>query len=712
MHHIGEHQLNTYMSLFKGRDDIYAKKWHKGGKTGYMPAYNLRWDQYRKHKAQGGTFEDFSPKTKLPLTREVIRRHVEGVHFIGLYPLLEDDTSWFLALDFDQKEWVGETKIFLAQCRKLGIAAYLEKSFSGRGAHIWIFFQQPYPAEKSRKIFSTVAKLALGSLALDREGSFDRMFPNQDRHTGKGFGNLIALPLNRRCLEQGRTVFLNPQSFAPFPDQWQALKAFKKMSAASLDALYAKLGKNPRVRERKTPNSALEIVLTNHIVLHNQQISTKLADFLKKSLIFINSEYIVKQKIGRSVYSTPKYFNLIKKSKHTVKLPRGFLGRLQSFCRKADIDFRIIDQRPKMEDIDIQSKIQLNKAQEKVMACCGQASMGVIVAPPGFGKTVLGIALIARKAKPALIMVHRRQIYAQWVERLQDFLGLAKKDLGQICSHKKKVCGPVTVAMIQSLVKFGDLTKIRESFGTIIIDECHHIPAKSFRKAITNFNPCYMFGLTATPKRKYNDEKMIYFYIGDILCNAQALTDESPGLGAQNVQLRIRDTSLAMPFVPKTDDFQILSKILIFDTARNRLIVEDIRTVLKSRVRILVLTERKDHVEVLGMYVKRMCETITLTGADSKSARAAKMKQIQEGQFQVLLATGQLLGEGLDIGHLRCLFLVFPFSFEGKLVQYVGRILRAKGPKQIYDYRDRNVDFLMKLYRKRERYYKKVNLLD
>jgi superfamily II DNA or RNA helicase len=561
------------------------------------------------------------------------------------------------------------------------------------------------------------SKKILNISEFEKEISFDRLFPNQDYHSGAGFGNLIALPLQGKRILENKMVFLDQSSLLPVKDQWEYLQNIRKTSIEYLEKVYSMILDGNHIliagiSEKKElyDTGILDITLTDQIVINKRNIDTRVKDFLKKNLIFINSEYLIKQKIGKSTYGIQKFFNLISESVSEIKIPRGFLSNLVNFCSLNSIKFNLKDNRNKLKNIFFNSTIKLLENQEIIIKQCENTDSGIIVSPPGSGKTVIGIELIARKRQPALILVHRKQIYEQWIQRIENFLGINKKEIGQVCGNKKNLASSITVAMIQSLSKLPDLKSLKDSFGTIIIDECHHIPAKSFRDLIINFNSYYIYGLTATPKRKYNDEKLIFFYIGDIIYEPK-----SSGLldGAKNdkdISIEIRETNLDFPYDNKTGDFQLLAKVIVFDTCRNNLICGDVLKAVELNNKVLILTERKEHTEVLYALLKSSCEVLVITGDDSISSKKVKLQQIRDGNFQVLIATGQLLGEGFDIESLNCLFLVFPFSFEGKLVQYIGRILRSGGRKYIYDYRDKKIEFLEKLFKKRDKYYKKITL--
>ena len=705
---ISNKQFQLFQSLFKGREDVYARRWEKGNRSGYMPAYDVDWDRYEKHKALGGTFQNFKHKTLAPLTPAVIKNHLLGKETVGIYPLLKNGTSWFLAADFDKENWMDESCRFIHVCKQNNIPAYLERSRSGNGGHVWIFFQEFYPAWKSRKIAFQLLRDADILSEFEKEVSFDRLFPNQDSHSGKGFGNLIALPLHKQRMEDGNTCFIDPETGKAFDDQWSFLESIQKTTPAELDQIYHTIHQ-PSSTSSETSSSSgesLEIIIRNQVWLNREKLPPKITKYIRDELNFINSDYLMKKKMGRSTWQTEKYFKLIGEQGDNITIPRGFLPQLIDYSKDQKILYHISDRRKKHTPIAFHSSIQLHPWQDEALEPTKKKDFGVIVAPPGSGKTIMGLELIARKQQPALIVVHRKQLFDQWINRIESFLGIPEREIGKYSGSHKHKGEKISVGMIQTLKQSEISDNIGDSFGTIIVDECHHVPAKTFRETITRYNSYYLYGLTATPMRKNNDENLIYVYIGNILSKipSEYLDVDQP----ETIQINIRETGLRAPFDYKIDDYETLSRILVHDTARNQLIVDDLTKVNAQKKTVLLLTERKAHIEVLNLYLKERFETITLSGDDSKGSQQSKMKQIQAGHFQIVLSTGQFFGEGIDVDKFDCLFLVYPFSFKGKLIQYIGRITRSNLLPIIYDYRDRQVQYFEKLFKKRNKFYDEI----
>jgi superfamily II DNA or RNA helicase len=435
----------------------------------------------------------------------------------------------------------------------------------------------------------------------------------------------------------------------------------------------------------------------------------ELINFLKEELNFLNSEYLTKRRLGKSTYKIQKYFRLIEESGNAVLLPRGFLNKFIAFLNENRINHSVVPKYPVLNETLFDSSIVLTPNQTMAVDSAIAYEQGVIVAPSGSGKTIIGLEIVARRKLPALILVHRKQILDQWVERIQGFLGIPKVHIGQYSGTKKRIGNQITVCLLQSMARKKDLSELRDQFGTVIVDECHHIPASTFRQVIAQLNPHYLYGLTATPKRKHNDEKLIYVFIGDIIARVET-TDFKPMLSviAQIPEVIVRTTKLTIPFKFKTDLFQLLAKVICFDTGRNQLIVEDILNQTTTSQKVLILSERKEHLEMINLYLKGRCETIVISGDDSVRERKSKIKQIEDGHYQAILSTGQFFGEGIDIRGITCLILAFPFSFEGKLMQCIGRLRDVGAQKYIIDYRDKEIPFLERQFKQRERYYKKT----
>ena len=710
-------QIQTFKSIFKGREDVFAVRWENGKKSGYMPAYSYDPYLYRAHKMRGGTFQNYQDKTYLPLSDKEIEKHLKGEQLVGIYPLLSNNTSWFIAADFDDDNWLEECKTFLNGCHKNKIPAYLERSRSGQGGHIWIFFEQTYPAIRSRKIILSLLEKSGVFSVFDKSSSFDRLFPNQDFLSGKGLGNLIALPLYKKTFEQGNSCFLDVETFQPILNQFEFLKNIHRIAITKLDELYESIStannfdSNIQVTANMTAPATvcnkLIITLNNVVNINRNGLSTSLINFLKEELNFANTEYFIKTKAGKNTFETERYFKFVEENENEVIVPRGFIGKLIRFCQVNNFEYSFNDTRKKLDSVDFQFNAQLREHQQIAIETVVKKDFGVIVAPPGSGKTIVGLKIVSDRKQPALIIVQRKQLVEQWIERIETFMGIPKHEIGRIGQGKSKVGKKITIATIQSLSKElnnAESDSFANTFGTIIVDECHHIPAKTYSDTIAKLPTYYLYGLTATPFRKYNDGKIIFFHLGEIIVEIKPTEITS----YKQAKIIIRNTELDIPFNSKTDQFETLSKVFVHDSARNKLILEDIFAELKLSKKVVIITERKEHMDTLNQYLKQSYETVTLSGDDSESSRNHKWKTLKEGNYQVLITTGQYFGEGSDLQNANSLFLVYPFAFEGKLIQYIGRVQRSEVTPTIYDYRDIKIDYLNKLFLKRNTYYRKI----
>lgn len=699
--------IELFRSIFSGREDIFALRWEKGGKSGYMPAYQFDPYHYKMHKISGGNFQNYSNKQYKPLTDEEIIKHLQGEQFIGIYPLLKDNTSWFIVADFDGENWQEESLLFIKNCSLKNIPAYLERSRSGMGGHVWIFFEEVYPAYRSRKIIISLLEESGIFSVFDKHTSFDRLFPNQDYLSGKGFGNLIALPLNRTLIKFGNNCFVNPENLEPYNNQFEFIKTIQRISANNLNSLFENLNdySPPPI---KSIENKVSIRLKNNLLIHRYLLPMPLVNFIREELNFANNEYYVKKNAGKNVWNTQRYFKLIEETTDNIVVPRGFTGKLIRFCKEKGIEYNFTDERPKINPTSFSPEIELREYQKPVLEAVAKKDLGVIVAPPGSGKTIIALSIIAAKRLPALVIVHRKQLADQWMDRIEAFLGIPRKEIGKIGQGKNSVGKQITVDTIQSLTKlFKSNEGIKElSTGTIIVDECHHLPAETYKETIAKIQCVYLYGLTATPFRKYNDGKLIFTYLGDIVAEVKMQEIKT----APWAKIIVRKTDLHFPFNIKTDKFETLSKVLVHDSARNKRILDDIIAELSVQKRVVVITERKEHIDTLNQYLKQKYEVLTLSGEDSGSAKSDKWKIVKEGNYQVLITTGQYFGEGSDIHGIDTLFLVYPFAFEGKMVQYIGRVQRAEVTPTVYDYRDYQIEYLEKLFQKRNAFYSKLYL--
>jgi superfamily II DNA or RNA helicase len=699
-----QQRVDLFKTLFCSRKDVFARRWQKynGSVSGYAPVYK-NWRKKDEYE---------------PLTKRHIESHLLGRTTLGVYPLLEDNTSHFIVVDFDGEGWQKDIQLLLKICEKNNVSVYVERSRSGNGGHIWCFFENAYPAHKSRAIFLYLLRQARQIDDFDKDDSFDRLFPSQDYLSGKGLGNLIALPLQGESRKQDNAVFVD-LGFEVHEDQWELLNGVTKMSVTELDSVYihvsGKMEKTQVVRKKKS--GGVRMAVSNNIEIPKTDLVPALTNYLRDELNFLNADYIVKQRMGFSPHNIEKYFKTIQTYGSIIHVPIGFLSKLQLFCKEQGTELYVEDKRSCGSAVAFKPSFSLLGFQKKAVQEIVVTKGGVLIAPPGSGKTIMGIAAIAKLKHTTLILTHRRQIHNQWLESIESFLNIPKKDIGQFASAKKEIGKHITVAMVQTISRMSgeDIKKLTNAFGVVIVDECHHMPAHMFRDVVSKFNSKYLYGLTATPKRKNNDEKLIYAYIGEI---AHEILREEIGENIANknslekpvtLDVIVKDTKLSLPFEPRIIEFNTVARIISHDSNRNEQISEDVLQEVKNGRMCLVLTERKEHANMLYYYLKRDVETILFTGDLTPKKREIAEKQIKNGEFQVLIATGHIFGEGADVPSLDCLFLAFPFSFEGKLIQYIGRIQRGESRMhKVYDYRDGKIELLDRIFKKRQRYYNKL----
>jgi len=744
-----EAKIALYRSFFRGRDDVYPRRFEsrRSGKSGYQPACANEW--------AAGVCE--KPKVKcpvcphrrfLPVTDEVIRRHLSGQDaaghdfVMGVYPMLQDETCFFLAADFDKTHWQEDAAAILETCRRMDLAAALERSRSGNGGHVWMFFDEAIPAALARRLGSHILTKTMErrpDIGLD---SYDRFFPNQDTLPQGGFGNLIALPLQKRPRELGNSVFIDDQ-FLPHPDQWAFLSTVRKIDRPTIEELVRDAEKRgcvvgvrlvltdeedaepwtaPPSRRRKEPPITgpfpdnLELTLGDQIYIAKDPLPPGLRNRLLRLAAFQNPEFYKAQAMRLSTYGKPRVIACAEDHVRHFALPRGCLEDVQRLLSELHIDSVVRDERYHGGPLDVAFQGELLPEQKTAAKAMLAHDTGVLCATTAFGKTVVAAWLIAERRVNTLVLVHRRQLLEQWVERLSAFLGLPSKAIGRIGGGRKKPTGSLDVAVIQSLVRKGVVKDCVGDYGHVIVDECHHLSAQSFEQVVRRAKARFVVGLSATVTRKDGHHPIIFMQCGPIRHRVDAK--------AQAVARPFRHTVLVRPtsFRPLAAadpdmriQFQQLYRELIADDERNQLICDEVVQAVREGRSPLVLTERKEHLDCLAAPLSsRVRHVVVLSGGlrpKQTQAIAARLAAIPESDERVLLATGRYIGEGFDDARLDTLFLTLPVSWRGTIAQYVGRLHRlydGKREVRVCDYADLNVPMLARMFDRRCRGYEAV----
>ncbi len=673
----------------------------------------------------------------LPLTDQVIHNHLAGEETIGIYPLLHDETCWFLAVDLDRETWYKDASAVLVTCRDLGVPAVLERSRSGNGGHVWIFFDRPIPAVTARKLGSLVLTRTMErrhQIGLD---SYDRFFPNQDTMPKGGFGNLIALPLQKIPRGSGNSVFLNDAG-EPHQDQWDFLHSIRRMSQVSATKLVAEAEKHGDLIDiqmgvmededrsdpwtlppsRKPSNTRIEgpfpaevrVVLSNLVFVEKKGLPPAMLNRLLRIAAFQNPEFYKAQAMRLSTFGKPRVIACGEDLPRHLALPRGCLNDVLAILEGHGIRPVVQDERFGGVPIDVGFHGVLRETQESAVAESLRYDNGVLCAPTAFGKTAVAASLIASRRVNTLVLVHRRQLLDQWRERLAMFLDRPIGDIGQVGAGTTRRTGEIDVSVIQSLYQKQEVKDFVAQYGHVIVDECHHLSAFTFEQVMRQAKAKYVVGLTATPTRKDGHHPIIYMQCGParFSLTPRSITDSSPFEHVVIPRFTDLDTRIDVGEMSIHDVYAAL----VADGNRNQLIADDlVRAVDEGRFP-LVLTGRTEHLNILAERVSGRVKNVLILkggmGRKQRRAAAEVLATLPEHEPRAILATGSYIGEGFDDARLDTLLLAMPISWKGTLQQYVGRLHRLHDNKrvvQVYDYVDVNIRTLARMYERRLKGY-------
>ncbi|OGO94617.1 MAG: restriction endonuclease subunit R [Coxiella sp. RIFCSPHIGHO2_12_FULL_42_15] len=654
--------------------------------------------------------------------------------------MLLDETCFFLAADFDKSTWQKDAVAFLKTCQQMNFPAALERSRSGKGAHVWLFFSEAIPANLARKLGSHILTETMEQnpdVGLD---SYDRFFPNQDTLPKGGLGNLIALPLQKKARQSGNSLFMD-ENLIPFEDQWAFLATIRKMDRVEIEskvqAAEAKgriVGvrldipeEDNRTAWKKSPPKniihtilnlpeKLDLVVGNEIYIDKSQLPPALKNHLIRLAAFQNPEFYKAQAMRLPVYDKPRIIGCAHDYTHHIGMPRGCLDEIVALLSDLKIKFTLQDELNHGQPLPINFVGTLRPDQQTAAETLLKTEMGVLSATTAFGKTVIGAWLIAQRQVNTLVLVHRKQLQEQWIERLLTFLDLPKESIGKIGGGKKKPTGLIDVAVIQSLSRKNVVNDIVNQYGHLIVDECHHLPASSFEEIIRQTNAKFITGLSATVTRKDGHHPIITMRCGPVRYQVNA--KDQAAVHPFTHTVLVRPTNFCPEKLPHEDmrvQFQDLYSELTTNTERNQLICDDVITAVKNSRSPIILTERNEHLEHLMQLLSPHVEHVIILrgGMSSKKIKTTlqRIKEVSENEPRVLLATGKFVGEGFDDARLDTLFLTLPVSWRGTIAQYVGRLHRLHDLKkevQVYDYADLHVPMLERMFNRRCRAYEAI----
>ena len=756
-----------FYSYFWGRTDVYACRGKAGG---YYPKCSARWNNPNCPKnadAKKTCDEDCPYKSWEELTPKTILCHMKGykedcTDVIGVYPLFPNNTCRFLVFDFDNHEkdsyknddantddlWKSEVDSLRRICKMAGIDALTERSRSGRGAHIWIFFKTAISAATARNFGYALLDRGAASINLPSFKYYDRMYPSQD--VLSKLGNLVALPLQGRALKNGNSAFID-ESWNAYPDQWVKLKSVRKISleevtvylqewnmehmTVSLNTKYAKdkgqvrpWKRDDRFNKSDVVGDEMHIVLDDGVYVDSLNLLPRIQNQIKGMATIDNPEYWKRDKLGKSNYYNLRTISMWSESEGYIKIPLGLYERIESKCEDAGIIVDNNDKRSHGRPIRVRFKGELRDQQTLASLQLEKYENGILCAPPAFGKTVLAAYLISRRKVSTLILLDKTELIDQWIREFERFLDVDEKPpvyktktgkekirdsvFGSLISGVDKTTGIIDFAMIGSAYHKGSFFENIDSYGMVLCDECHHIGSGQGQALMSRIRAKYIYGLSATPGRSDRLDNIVYMLLGPVR-HKYTVKEQADAWGIDRYVYprftRVVNISGGEPDIHKADD-------LIADSGiRNAQIVDDVKQAVTSGRTSVILTKLKKHAEKLYELLKDKADHVFLIygGQTPKQNQEIKEKMLKvpDDETLILIATGQKIGEGFNFPRLDTLMLAAPVKFEGRLIQYVGRLNRLYNGKQnviVYDYVDAHIGFFDRQYKSRLKTYRKL----